>query len=94
MKYPRYTQEEWDNIVPSLRRFSMSTVQAVHAVLVKGERQVDVVHELGLSKQSVNKALKKVLEVIPPPSSDMKFVCVFLPREEAEKVEKMALKYK
>ncbi|WP_167376319.1 TrfB-related DNA-binding protein [Xenorhabdus vietnamensis] len=55
------TQDEWERILPAIKaRFSDSTTEIGYSVFVKGERQIDVAAQMGVTKQNVGLASKAI----------------------------------
>ncbi|MDX6917845.1 TrfB-related DNA-binding protein [Pectobacterium carotovorum] len=95
MAIERISRDEWDRLLPSLGKCSKVTIDIAHDVLVDGRKQVDVCATYDRSKQTVNAAIVRVRKLFEEVNSepDMEFVSVWLPREEAKEVRKMASKY-
>lgn len=96
MATKRISPEDWERLLPALSTCTLATVQIARAVLVEGKKQVDVATAYNKSKQTVNGAIRRVVEIFEenvPEDDQMELVSVWLPKDEAEQVRKMAAAY-
>lgn len=96
MAIKRISPEDWERLLPALSTCTMATVNIARAVLVEGRKQVEVAATYKKSKQTVNGAIRRVTEIFEesvPKDDQMELVSVWLPKEQAAQVRKMAAAY-
>ncbi|WP_188867985.1 TrfB-related DNA-binding protein [Pseudomonas asuensis] len=91
---PMFTPEYWEKeVVPSLSRLSMRTVERARLVLVEGNGPTAAGRIAGASRADVHNAVLRVKKHLEE-HMGMEEVTVWLPKDEAAKVRAMAEKYK
>jgi len=91
---PKYTTAQWEQFSPALDGLAGRTVAMAKAVLVNGDRPVDVAQAHASSRQNVYAAVKKVQTVLEKNGADALVpVMVWLPPELAKQVQEMAKPY-
>lgn len=85
----RLTPEEFEALMPSLKRLSLGTIEVARAVLVEGKSQAEVVRETGKSKQLVSANCKIVLDYIEDVPRGWVKEEVCLPKDVMEEVRQI-----
>ncbi|KAB1469132.1 ArdK family transcriptional regulator [Cronobacter sakazakii] len=88
----RISHEDWARMKPRLRSFSHNTTDIGYAVLVEGQKQVDVAKQYGLTTQAVFSNIKRIRKVYDEITKDgvaLVYVEGYLPPELAKKVQDM-----
>lgn len=58
----KYTADEWTQLQPALHDLSVDTLATVRKVLVEGHNPTQLAKEIGVSRQAVHAAIKRVRE--------------------------------
>lgn len=88
---PKYTADQWEKVSPAFHGLAVGTVEMAKAVLVDGQRPVDVARQADVSRQLVYAAVKRVRNILEEhDAQELVPVMVWLPPELAEQVKKMA----
>lgn len=87
----RFSKEEWEAYLPCLRTYNDSTKQYAFMVLVEGRSVVDVAREVGVSKQTVHIAVKRVIKRLEYNNAPLLVpVLLWMPADEVERLQNIA----
>ncbi|WP_323839643.1 TrfB-related DNA-binding protein [Photorhabdus africana] len=90
----RISQTDWNRAYPALKGFAITTLEIAEAVLVEGKKPADVSKERNITRQNVYAAVKRVTSILDKQEIEgLHHVDVWLPKDQAEEVYKMAEPY-